>query len=483
MPRDPWVLHCAAMDDLPQAGVSWPIGATGRTTWSMLPALLALSLVGQGCDRAPQPAVPALGPVEHLEATAAREVRAAHASVVAAPDDVARWVELARALDRSDLSQQSAAVWRGAATLAPSNADWAYRAGVAAAAQLDVDAARASLRLALERDPRHPSAWRALGTLALDAGDTAAARAAFEQVVALRPTWHDGHTGLALVALTEERASDALVHASAAARTTPPQLYFRYLYGAALRAAGRVDEAAPHLAAGAGVHVEWSELSPDSASSKYADLELMRRADRLAANAKLAEAITLYRQALARRPEDGRVRARLGTVLAASGKPEEGLAELDTALARTPDNYYLMMGRADVLAIVGRIDDARVMLHRAIEVWPLRSEALLQLGQLELGQQRFTEALDAFRRAYTLEPALPKTSANVAQGLMLLRDFAGAARVLEEAIPKLAGAPPLDYFALTLQAQSRAGRGAEVLSTTRAAAHRFHGDAARALDK
>jgi len=445
--------------------------------------LLALALVVYGCDRAPRLVVPSLGSIEHLEATATREVEAAHARLLVAPEDVSRWVEFGRVLDRSDLRQQSAAVWRGAAVLANSNAEWPYRAGVAAAAQLDVDAARASLRLALERDPRHASAWRALGTLELDLGDSAAARAAFEQVVALQPTWHDGHTGLALVALDEGRASDALLHASAAVRTTPPQPYLRYLYGVALRAAGRVDEAVPHIAAGDGAHVTWNEVGADATTSERIDLELTRRADEFAAAAKLPEAIALYRQALARRPTDGRVRVRLGTVLAASGKADEGLAELDAALAAAPDNYFLMLSKADVLGIAGRVDDARAILLRAIEVWPLRSDAMLQLGQLEFEQRRVAEAVSTFQRAYALEPALPKTSANFAQGLMAQRDFAGAARILEEALPRLAGAPPLEYFAVLLQAQEHAGRDAEALSATRAAARRFHGIAARSLDK
>jgi tetratricopeptide (TPR) repeat protein len=347
----------------------------------------------------------------------------------------------------------------------------------------DAAAAHESLEIALGLDPKLAPAWRALGTLELDAGDLSAARAAFEQVAQLRPTWHDGHTGLALVALADGRAGDALRHAAEAVRATPSQLYHRYLYGIALRAAGRVAEAVPHLEAGEGATVAWNELDLAGAPEVGLDTDRVNRADELAAQAKLPEAIALYREALVRRPGDGRLRARLGMVLAASGKAQEGLAELDRALAEAPDHYYLMMGRADVLALAGRVEEARVQLQRAIEVWPQRSEALKQLGQLEVGEERVDEAVVLFRRAYELDPAQPKTSANLAHGLMLLRDARGAANVMEEALPRIEGAPPLDYFALMLQAQTRAGRASEALAATRTVARRFFGDAAKALDK
>jgi len=437
-------------------------------------ALIGLLIAACG-DAPAAPAIPVLGPLTELEASLRHDALTAHRQLVAHVDDVACWIALGRVMDRCEVPGVSEGAWAGAAALQPDSGEWPYLAGVAAIGASEPALAQRWFETCLAIDERDRHAWRQLGSLALDGGDLAAARTAFETVRKLAPDAHDGHSGLALVALNDGRIPDALKHASEALRCSPDAPYQRYLLGAALRASGDLERAEPHLLAGEGARVRWAEPACVRRGEFDRELALMNRGDQLAADAKLAEAAALYRQVLALRPEDGRVLSRLATVMAVMGQPTEGLELLDEALARAPTNYYLLMSKADVLSIAGRIPEARGVIGDAIEAWPQRAGAWIQLGALEVEARRPTEARRAFEQAHALEPANPKCVAQLAQQMVREGGAADAATLLEESLVRI-GAPPRDLLVFMLQVQERAGRSDAVLRATRALIRRADGN-------
>ncbi|MHB8079437.1 MAG: tetratricopeptide repeat protein [Candidatus Krumholzibacteriia bacterium] len=85
--------------------------------------------------------------------------------------------------------------------------------------------------------------------------------------------------------------------------------------------------------------------------------------------ARLAEAETLYRAAIASRlerdrREDPEARAGLGLLLLRLGRPEDAARELDRALEAQPDNWDALYGRARLLLAGGRLDEAKALLAR-----------------------------------------------------------------------------------------------------------------------
>jgi len=174
------------------------------------------------------------------------------------------------------------------------------------------------------------------------------------------------------------------------------------------------------------------------------------------------------------RPEDGRVRSRLATVLTVMGRVDEGLALLDESLTRTPDNYYVLRSKADVLRIAQRLPDSRATLLRAIDAWPQRADAWIQLGALEVEAGRPGDALRAFEQGYSLEPTNPKAIVQLAQHMTREGRPADAASLLEDSLPRV-DAPSREVLVYMLQIQERTGRSKAVLDATRERIRRVGG--------
>jgi Flp pilus assembly protein TadD len=71
--------------------------------------------------------------------------------------------------------------------------------GIAYGRSGDLDKGIASLRTALELNPRHPVAHNELGMLYRRKGDFAAARASYEQALAVSPAFHFARLNLAIL--------------------------------------------------------------------------------------------------------------------------------------------------------------------------------------------------------------------------------------------------------------------------------------------
>jgi len=452
----------------PSPRARWQASAAAWLVW--------LASCGGGAPTPPALALPA-----GLESVGRREVREAHAALVAAPGDVNRWVRLGRLAERNALAPLARAAFEGAAALQPKAAAWPYRSGIAAQDSLDAAAARAAYERAVALDPNHAAAWRRLGQLALEDGQLDAARAAFTAVDRLQPRWPDGPAGLALVALAADAPADAVKSVEVALRRRPDLVGLRHLMGVALRAAGRMDEAAPHLLAAEGAMLEWSELPADLATFEAGDAALLAEADARAAAAELGAAAELYRRVLARRPRDGRATTRLAVVLAAAGQGGEALALLEPLLDETPDNVALLLGRATVEQILGQTDAAFATAQRVTGAHPNLADGWIHMGELHLSRGDLGAARAAFERAYAVEPFREQTSARLARDLVRAREAQRAAQVLEEALQRVDGAPSLEHFKFVLEVQRLAGRAVPVRQRTCDAARRFHGAAAREL--
>jgi Ca-activated chloride channel family protein len=89
-----------------------------------------------------------------------------------------------------------------------------------------------------------------------------------------------------------------------------------------------------------------------------------------------------------------------------TGKPEEALTEYDKAIAELPADPGAHFDRGTALAALSRFDEAAQEFLRATEAkdTPLKSQAFYNLGNAFFKKDKFKEAVEAYKRALTLDP-------------------------------------------------------------------------------
>ncbi|HEY1272725.1 MAG TPA: sulfatase-like hydrolase/transferase [Terriglobales bacterium] len=89
-----------------------------------------------------------------------------------------------------------------------------------------------------------------------------------------------------------------------------------------------------------------------------------------------------------------------------------------------------------------RTEDARSALEKVLQLDPKSPTALLQLGQLELGEQNYAKAADYLRRAREVRPNDVTAAFNQGQALQKAGDLAGARDALQASLKLSAGQFP-----------------------------------------
>jgi Flp pilus assembly protein TadD len=268
--------------------------------------------------------------------------------------------------------------------------------GAACAVLLALLAARGVARLRDWRDDRTifrratevvPGSVRAqynYGTASEEAGDDAAAQAAYERALGVWPHFGDAHYNLAGIHARRSRWDDAVLHYRLAVSEAPADVRYLVNLGRALNAAGSPREAAEVLERAAG-------LDPSS------DLAFTN----------------------------------LGAARLAEGDAAGAAAAYRAALRLAPDNPDYLKNLALALDALGDVDGAITALRNAVAARPGDPIAHHHLGRVLEGAGREAEAIAAYGEAIRLAPDSPVPLRNL--GMLLLRtgDAAGARRALE----------------------------------------------------
>ncbi len=128
------------------------------------------------------------------------------------------------------------------------------------------------------------------------------------------------------------------------------------------------------------------ELEPASIASKRGLAEMKR------ALGKSEEAVTLYRELLARNDGDGQARTGLILALFDAGKRPEAEAELAKSLASTPGNVILLSGAAYWYASKGLGDKSVELAEKAVAKEPRYIWAHIALARGQMSQRKPVEA-------------------------------------------------------------------------------------------
>lgn len=227
------------------------------------------------------------------------------------------------------------------------------------------------------------------------AGQTAAARAAYDAILAAFPEQTEVLRLSAVLHLQRGEPAAAAQQLIDTLRLQPqltgaPEVELKLLLARAFRDGGELASALQTLN-------ETADRYPETAQVH----EQLGATHHLAG--RLDEATSAYRRAIALEPGAAALKANLAAVLAQAGDAEGSLKHADAALTLDPSLGPAYKVRGTALATLGRPEEGRAALQRAVELAP-EPDGWYQLGVVldELGQ--WDESLAAQAQALELQP-------------------------------------------------------------------------------
>lgn len=265
-----------------------------------------------------------------------------------------------------------------------------------------------------------PSAWKARGNAAVQAGDLAEARRCYERALAAQSD--DAalllNLGFVLLEQGQHQAAAERLQQSLSA-PTPGEFAHeaQFLLGRALAAQGRVDAALAAFAAA-------SRARPDFIQPLHASVILLRQQGRH------AEAVVPARQMAQLQPTAAH-RILLAETLALAGSLPEAAAVLDALCAQEPRNLEAALQQFSVCLRLGNHDAALASAERALAVTGPNAAALVNVAVALEGLGRLEASLVRLEEALRIDPKRRDALVNriqVLQGLGRVEESAAAAR-------------------------------------------------------
>jgi protein O-mannosyl-transferase len=189
----------------------------------------------------------------------------------------------------------------------------------------------------------------------------------------------------------------------------------------ALRAAGRVDEAADY------------ERRAVAADPLNADMR-NNYGSWLLSKGWIPEALEQLARAAELKPASAPIRYNLGMALRASGRRREGLEELDRAAALQPDYAEALNNLGLALLEDGRAKAAALRFKAAGSATPGWAVPRYNLGNALTALKRNAEALHSYREATELDPGLEPAWVNFGNASARANDLLTAASAYERAL-------------------------------------------------
>jgi predicted O-linked N-acetylglucosamine transferase (SPINDLY family) len=264
--------------------------------------------------------------------------------------------------------------------------------------------AQAAYRQVLAIDPGNAEALHALGLLAYESGQHAAAAELISQAVAYAPTNGRYHNNLAVVLNLLNRRDQALAAAQEAVRLEPKLADAHVTLGIIHHAALRfVDAIAAFRAA--------IELDPGHAaahSNLGASLSSVRR---------IPEAVQAHRTAVRLAPQSAIAHYNLGVALKEAGELDASIASLREAIRLHPPFFEACTHLGLALGSGGEIAAAINAFESAIRIRPAAPEPYNNIGSLLLRAKQPDAAMVWYQKALAADPHNARATANLAGAL------------------------------------------------------------------
>jgi protein O-GlcNAc transferase len=290
------------------------------------------------------------------------------------------------------------------------------------------------------------------------------ARAEFEKAIASDKSYFLASVHLGVLLRQQHDLTGSVEVLSQAAAINPQNLQVQFELGRSLEAAGRDEEALPHLRKAAETEVK-PDLLGTSAELAMALQRLGREEEAIpwfrqaiernprdaSALNNLALALTLtgkatdamyyFQQALAIEPNDVTIRKDLGFAHIQLSAFDEAIADFKSALALDPDDAQLHYDLGLAYKFKDRMDEAVAELSRAAQLDPTLQDPPYTLGILYMQLGKLDDAVIELKKAVALRPDNGDAWAILGSTLKQDSRYDEARDALEKAIPLLPGQP------------------------------------------
>lgn len=264
------------------------------------------------------------------------------------------------------------------------------------------------------------------------AGDLAAARSAYEQVLALEPSRVDAQGNLGMVLLRMGQAAPAAERFEKVLAAKPDMAQVRFFLALARYQANEFERAAAELA-------RFLEAKPRDARALHLRAMCLLKLDRLEEGAGSLE------QAIEADPSNGAALVTLATTYISLGELDRAEALLRDRLAGR-DIAETKLVRGMLLNARGHYREAEGVLAAAAEANPKLPTVRNQLGYTRMLLGDYPAAVREFEAELRLNPHDFNASANLAWILAQDRDFERAAPLLVTALAQRPANAGLQYL-------------------------------------
>jgi protein O-mannosyl-transferase len=132
-----------------------------------------------------------------------------------------------------------------------------------------------------------------------------------------------------------------------------------------------------------------------------------------------SDAVTLYRDTIARNPDSALALNNLGALLSGAGENDEAIRLLEKAVQLKPDSAESRNNLGLAFYRVGRLRDAGLQYEAALRVRPDFFRARNNLGVVLARLDRLPEAVQQFEEALRIEPSFQEAQTNLAKARQL----------------------------------------------------------------
>lgn len=381
-------------------------------SWTAATALALASACGAPTPSSTLSAVPALD--TSVLGPAVREQIDEALAAAAAGDDADAQGALGMVLQAYEFPEAAVVAYSRAVDLAPEVFRWRYlKARALASAGQQVEAL-AVLEECLGDRPDHLPSLLASGGITLELGELAAAQSQFSAAGALDVTSVAARYGLARTLRAKGETAAALAAYSEVLDLAPRFGAAHYAVGLLYRELGEGGLAAEHLELAEGyLRYEMPQRDPLMAAVlelRSGASDLTRSAVRLHAAGQAVVAIEKLLEAVDRDPEFVPARVQLIALLSEAARYQEAERHYRAAIAVSPNAQLVRFNFARSLLRQGRLVAAAEELRRVVEINPHVADAQALLGSLLDDRGRWEEASKHYERALATVPRHPQAN-------------------------------------------------------------------------
>jgi tetratricopeptide (TPR) repeat protein len=317
----------------------------------------------------------------------------------------ARFAELGQVYLVYDLTDAAAVALENAARLEPADARWPYLLGTLHEHDRRLADAARWYETAKAIDARYLPTLLRLGDVRLLEGDVAAARALYQEALALAPDDAYTHAALGRAAARERQHAEAARLFERALELQPQATALHYPAAQAYREAGDEQSMRRHLALNGTGRVRFADPVAEDVQRQVrgagAELLLARMAMREGA---VDAAETRIRRAIELDPGNASAYNNLAVVMEAKGDLEQAAKAYAEAARLDPSSVGRRFTLARLLERLGRDQEATAELRAVLELAPDFVEGRIELARLLARQGRLDEAALDYREALAADP-------------------------------------------------------------------------------